>query len=263
MMSIDQSSTGRDPNSIAELKRRQDTLDRAHSPSRTSKDDYILEQCFGRDVIDLGCVGQAVRAGDPEWLHGRIHEVARRTVGVDIDSVGVERLRSEGYDALYADVSDPPPLDLVARPFDVAIASEIVEHMSCPQHLFSFAHAVLKPGGLLLVTTPNPFAPARIALARRGINRDNVDHAIYAFPAGIAEMSDRTGLMLCQMFTTTLPNYWTLIKRCARSLESDVRGRERPIWYLPPAQLLALLHERKLGWAGETAVYVIRKPDET
>ena len=39
--------------------------------------------------------------------------------------------------------------------FDIVIASEVFEHMMNPSHLVKAAHDILKPGGYLLVTTPN------------------------------------------------------------------------------------------------------------
>ena len=43
-------------------------------------------------------------------------------------------------------------LGLLANTFDVIVAFEVVEHVDC----FSSCHALLKPGGKMLITTPLP-----------------------------------------------------------------------------------------------------------
>lgn len=43
----------------------------------------------------------------------------------------------------------------LGRAFDVVVAQEIIEHLENPRHFLRQCLAVLAPGGLLLVTTPN------------------------------------------------------------------------------------------------------------
>jgi hypothetical protein len=68
-------------------------------------------------------------------------------------------LRSRGFDCVGIDVQ--PPADIVAnikdhrfdrRLFDVVIALEILEHEDCADEI----RRILKPGGTLVVSTPEP-----------------------------------------------------------------------------------------------------------
>ncbi|HEY2007471.1 MAG TPA: class I SAM-dependent methyltransferase [Rhizomicrobium sp.] len=43
--------------------------------------------------------------------------------------------------------------------FDCVIASEIIEHLENPRHFLREINALLRPGGLLLITTPNVDSP--------------------------------------------------------------------------------------------------------
>ena len=53
--------------------------------------------------------------------------------------------------------------------FDAATAIEVIEHLENPRHLLRQAKQLLKPGGLLFVTTPNiENVPARIRFLMRG-----------------------------------------------------------------------------------------------
>lgn len=53
---------------------------------------------------------------------------------------------------IVGDVRQWRQLGLAPASFDVIVAFEVVEHVSC----FADCHALLKPGGRLLVTTPVP-----------------------------------------------------------------------------------------------------------
>jgi hypothetical protein len=69
--------------------------------------------------------------------------------------------------------------------------------------LFELASSVLSNAGQLIITTPNPYAPTRVRAGQLGIVWENVDHIVYAFPSGIAELCDRHGLRLSEAAVTT------------------------------------------------------------
>jgi SAM-dependent methyltransferase len=97
-------------------------------------------------VVDLGC-------GSGELLA----EVAARLpdarlCGVDLPGVaGGPGL--VGVRRLAADLGRPfdPPADL--EPFDVAVASELLEHLERPAALLDNARRLVRPGGALLLST--------------------------------------------------------------------------------------------------------------
>ena len=191
-----------DPNSAAVLARRQEIFDAAVAPPITDRHERIVELCRDRDVLDIGCVDhRASRQGRPGWLHGPIAQAARRCVGVDIEPDGVAAMVANGYEAIVHDIcADPAPLLEMGR-FDTVVAGEVIEHLAAPQSLFEFAAAVLEPGGILVLSTPNPYYPRRITAGLRGQLWENADHVTYAFPAGIIEMGERTGLTLIESRT--------------------------------------------------------------
>lgn len=49
--------------------------------------------------------------------------------------------------------------------FDVAISTEVIEHLDRPRELFRAARSVLKPGGTLIVTTPHHGYLKNLAIA--------------------------------------------------------------------------------------------------
>lgn len=103
-----------------------------------------------RKVLDIGAVSGHRR---PDWMHRRIHSVARRVVGVDIDADAIRIIQEQGFDIRLIDAQAMS----LGEQFDVAFAGELIEHLSnCGEFLDSVRqHLVI--GGQLVVTTPNAF----------------------------------------------------------------------------------------------------------
>ncbi|HYO84548.1 MAG TPA: class I SAM-dependent methyltransferase [Bryobacteraceae bacterium] len=107
----------------------------------------VFSRC--RNVLDIGC-------GRGEFLD-LLREAGVAARGVDLDAESVAACRAEGLVADEADV-----FDLLAREpdasFDGIFAAQVVEHM--PPHqvpaLVKLCSAKLRPGGLLVLETPNP-----------------------------------------------------------------------------------------------------------
>jgi SAM-dependent methyltransferase len=103
------------------------------------------------------------------------HASARRPAVLDVASGSgafLARLRDQGFGALDAIEIDrkgftfpgiePRALDLngpfaarIERRYGLITALEILEHLDCPRHFLRELHALLDPGGWLLLSTPN------------------------------------------------------------------------------------------------------------
>src|SRR5262249_5354340 len=93
-------------------------------------------------------------------------------VGVEIDEREAEIARAKGLDVR---VGHAGRYD-VGREFDVVIASEVIEHMLEPQSLLENAARHLRPGGILLLTTPNGYGYYELSerhLNPKYLNRSN------------------------------------------------------------------------------------------
>lgn len=91
----------------------------------------------GRTALDVGC-----RDGtQSEWL---------RSCGYDVTSVDIQACHAQ---CLVVDVNRGLPFD--DGRFDMVWCTEVVEHLDSPSHFAREARRILKPGGRLLLTTPN------------------------------------------------------------------------------------------------------------
>ncbi len=98
-----------------------------------------------KDVLDAGCgLGYGTRLlaeQDPS-----------RVVGVDVSADALERATDEGIETVRADVRDLP---FEADTFDVVVCFEVIEHVEGPERVVSELERVLRPGGILLISSPN------------------------------------------------------------------------------------------------------------
>jgi SAM-dependent methyltransferase len=263
-----------EPTTPEALAARAAVLDPARRHDRRTREELILDTCAGKRVLDIGCVDHAAaQVGGERWLHGRVASVASSCVGLDLHHEGVERMRELGYDAEVVDITEPPPARLVDDPFDVVVAGELIEHLTAPIALFEFAARVLVPGGTLVLTTPNPFAPWRARAGQLGIVWENADHLVYVFPSGVAEMAGRTGFRLVHLSTEGQPDNtrsWLVSGRAlAKAVARRVTGRlgdqpranrlgvPLPRTYLGPFELALLQLRRRHGQCGERSIYVL------
>ena len=160
-----------------------------------SRTEYLGGLANGKDVLDVGFVGHmAESANDDSWLHARLRRSAKSCLGVDILEPEVARLRELGYDALCADLA-AAPLD---RTFDLIVCGEVFEHLPSPHSMLLNLSRMLRAGGRIVVTVPNPWyvnVVLKSVVGRRAYI-DNVDHVCWFDPATMAELAERAGLKL-------------------------------------------------------------------
>ena len=111
----------------------------------------IISELNGRScekILDVGC-GNA-------WVAKHFLAKKKQVVSMDIASVNVHKALNiypkPGHVGVVADVFQLPfKKDL----FDVIIAAEIIEHVVDPAGFIKQLFKVLKPGGTLMISTPN------------------------------------------------------------------------------------------------------------
>lgn len=109
--------------------------------------EFAQPACEGKEVLDAAC-----GVGYGTALLGRI---ARRVLGVDRDANAIAYARSRyGGDGIDFDVQDVTALELPDASFDVVVSFETIEHLAEPERFLEHARRVLRPEGLLFVSTP-------------------------------------------------------------------------------------------------------------
>lgn len=150
---------------------------------------FAVRHCSKKDVLDLGCVQH-----NPEnhkskfWLHKALREVSGTILGMDIYEPGVEYLRGQGFNVVLGDAQS---FDL-GRKFDVIVAGDLIEHLDNLGGFLASCRKHLRPGGELLISTPNPWYWRHIVKAalrgRVGVNRE---HTLWLCPTTLSQLARR------------------------------------------------------------------------
>lgn len=126
------------------------------SYSHKGRIEWVVEQCDGKDVLDVGCVG----SGDPQqasWLHGTLCRVAKSILGIDFNKVQVEKLRRLGYNIVCVNAE---AFMSNSQKFDTITACEVMEHLDNVGKFLDCAWKNLRNNGKLVITVPNCSNPS-------------------------------------------------------------------------------------------------------
>lgn len=113
---------------------------------RYAWDRWLAPYYTGGPVVDCGC-GVGTVAGVLRSFG------VDRVIGVDLDHGCLLRSRRCGIEVLQADLAHPIPLRGVST--DIIMISHVLEHIDNGVQLLSSAAGLLRPGGAIIVLTPN------------------------------------------------------------------------------------------------------------
>jgi len=102
----------------------------------------------GMRILDLGCGGG--QNGDLLKRAG-----ARWVGGVERDAGACTEARLRLDCVVEADLASFDPAAFGAEPFDAILASDVLEHVLCPEEVLRRAVAHLRPGGFVVASIPN------------------------------------------------------------------------------------------------------------
>jgi 2-polyprenyl-3-methyl-5-hydroxy-6-metoxy-1,4-benzoquinol methylase len=95
-------------------------------------------------MLDLGC-------GAGGFMHAA-RASGWNVKGIDVSEPTVQHLREQGFEVFHGELSQLPT---ESEQFDVITAAELVEHLTDPAALLREAYRLLRPGGVIWLTTPN------------------------------------------------------------------------------------------------------------
>ena len=135
----------------------------------------LARRCAGREVLEAGC-GEGYGA---DLIAG----VARRVTALDYDEATVAHVRARypRVEVMHANLTELPLAD---QSVDVVVNFQVIEHLWDQPRFVSECARVLRPLGLLMVSTPNriTFYPGRDTpinpFHTRELNADELTRAV-------------------------------------------------------------------------------------
>jgi 2-polyprenyl-3-methyl-5-hydroxy-6-metoxy-1,4-benzoquinol methylase len=134
-------------------------------PALQSRRKFLLERVrAGEQVLDVGC-GEGRFAAE-------LAAAGAQVVGIDVAEEPLRRARAKWPRLDLRTVGDDGGWQLPDASFDVVWAGETVEHVADTAGWLSEVRRVLRPGGRLLLSTPDhgPLAMLALALSRRSLD---------------------------------------------------------------------------------------------
>lgn len=202
---LDWPSVSQDPNnskSFLMWKERYDKeITKLELFAKTTKDEKILSLIGAGNpdtrVLDIGFAEHTLDyVNNPNWFHAKLRSFYTGTVyGVDINSNLVTKIveKTGWQNMIAADATDTGTI-LVKGGFDVIHAGDIIEHLSNIGGFLSFCRNNLKPGGKVILTTPNPVAWRTLKRwANFGGTVINMEHTCWITPTNMNELCRRFG----------------------------------------------------------------------
>ncbi|MFH0862776.1 MAG: class I SAM-dependent methyltransferase [Candidatus Altiarchaeota archaeon] len=106
---------------------------------------FALPLIRGSSVLDIGCAGGLL-----------LRELKNRGIsvkGVEIDSASAGKCSAKGFEVVAGNIEE---LDVKSiGSFDTVVMTDVIEHLHDPVAALVKLKAAIKPGGRLVLTTPN------------------------------------------------------------------------------------------------------------
>jgi SAM-dependent methyltransferase len=182
----------------------------------------------GREVLDAGCgegYGSAILAG-----------VAKSVLGIDLDREVVEHA-AESYPAVRFDAGDLGAFPFPDGSFDAVVTLQVVEHLQSPRDFATECARVLRPGGTLVISTPN-----RLTFSPEGIR--NPFHTVEFAPDELRTLLDARFDVIMLGGTFHGPRLALVERFIRRSLAERLLSQPVPEW---PSWLRRLVARVKPG----------------
>jgi SAM-dependent methyltransferase len=155
------------------------------APERHVRYRWAAAVVAGGRVLDAGC--------GTGWGTAVLAERARETVGIDFSPAAVLDARSTHGERAQFLLGDLRDLPLADGELDHAVCFEALGHVAEPERVLDELRRVLRPGGTLLVSAPNPAAyPAGNPLHLSATTPDELERLLRARFANVAVHRQQT-----------------------------------------------------------------------
>jgi 2-polyprenyl-3-methyl-5-hydroxy-6-metoxy-1,4-benzoquinol methylase len=142
----------------------------------------------GGRVLDVGC-GSGV-------LLARMKSFGWETCGVEVDANAVAAARARGLDIRHGQLAD---CAFPENHFDAVHLSHVIEHVYDPAALLRECHRVLKPGGTLVVLTPNTASWGHRRFREAWLNLDPPRHLILFNRRNFRKLAESAGFTISRL----------------------------------------------------------------
>jgi len=144
------------------------------------------------NLLEVGCA-----TGETCWA---ALQAGARVVGCDL-SDDVVQIARERYPDVEFRMAPAAPLPFPDQSFDAVVAFELIEHLSSPSVFIREVHRVLRPGGVLALTTPNTNFGKRVGWNQWTGFSTSFEHLYFFSSASLERALSRNGMSVVEVYS--------------------------------------------------------------
>ncbi len=214
---------------------------------------YLRSPVGSAKVLDVGC-GSGV-------LLARMKSLGWEAEGVELDSGGVAAARARGVTVHQGQLADAKFPD---NHFDAIHSAHVIEHVYDPVALLRECFRILKPGGKIVIITPNTVSWGHRKFGSAWLNLDPPRHLILFNPQTLRSAAEKQGFAI-ERLDSTVRSAWVygaLSGKIASTGRGEMSELGKPVNLA--RGMLFQLGERARKWfdqnAGDELLLIARKP---
>ena len=236
-MTGNETDGGLHSNYILERKKRIKSFSKLHNSRLSLIEDLYPEK---GNLLDIGCgAGFFLNSAKERGWNCYGMEILPEYVKYAQENFALENIHQESIDE---------SLNFEANTFDVITLWDLIEHLRNPLESLKKIHEVMKPGGLLVMWTPN--VKNAILLREKWTGYKILQHFYFFSGESLTHLLEKAGFKIVSLKTNKArkglleskgfkpfdksekPN--NLIKRFLRSAKRDIKNTLNPLTYLGP-----------------------------
>ncbi|WP_165106533.1 class I SAM-dependent methyltransferase [Limisphaera ngatamarikiensis] len=193
---------------------------------------YLSAPAGPARLLDVGC-GSGVHLA-------RMQQLGWTVEGVEVDAEAVEAARARGIPVRLGTLESQGYPD---GWFDAVYSAHVLEHVHDPLGLLRECARVLKPGGRLVLLTPNVESLGHRRFGSAWLNLDPPRHLFLFSPGTLRRLAERAGLEVLSL-RSTARNAW-VYGALSRAIARTGRGEMSELGR-PTAWVRGLLYQLRL-----------------
>lgn len=191
------------------------------SPTLRNKFDFNIQYLHwvpNGKVLDFGC-GNG-------WILDNLRSVGWDCYGLDFDEKAVSHCQSKGLNVQKGDIAS---LKCEDNYFDAIIVNHVIEHIYDIDDFLKDCYKKLKPGGKLVIATPNSNSwQHRYLYKKNWMQLDAPRHLNIFNPQNLTKVVERNGMKKLSLFTSFRADAWvSIVSRNLQKRAQFIIGKDK------------------------------------